>query len=307
MATCRAACDFSAEQPLPDWMEQGVDDTFTAESLPDEILDCMRERENSGMWRIEPGSVLDEHLEYRRDLVVFMIHLAERYHLQSSTTNLAVIYMDRVLSNTRVPESSLHLVAGCAILIASKFEEEEVAIPAPYQLLASMKDGHTVDHIRSMEQAMLMELGWKLSYDTSAHFLGIFMAEMLASCDPSLDAMTASEVAPYAAFFHSLTLQDYNFLTVYPPSLVASAILAATRHELEMCPLWPSSLETLTGYSLQTLLPCTQHVLELFAATESFRKHADMRQLMSPLSPMGAKPSPAEISPKSALDAWVVM
>lgn len=51
------------------------------------------------------------------------------------------------------------------------------------------------------------------------------------------------------------SISEHTFRN-YLPSLVAASCIAASRLSLNLTPSWPKSLELMSGYYLEELLPC---------------------------------------------------
>lgn len=68
-----------------------------------------------------------------------------------------------------------------------------------------------------------------------------------------------SQIYPVLFVFRSLPL-DHVFLC-FAPSVVAAACVATSRLILHLSPTWPPRLHLLTGYSWESLIPCTDKLL----------------------------------------------
>mmetsp|Transcript_65803 Transcript_65803/g.208264 ORF Transcript_65803/g.208264 Transcript_65803/m.208264 type:complete len:312 (+) Transcript_65803:414-1349(+) len=281
-----------------------------------EILSVMRRKEsclNHGF-----GKETARHIRYRTMLVEWVIDVCEDFELSLTTATTAVLYSDQVLSKVKVPKTSLQLVAMCCVLLAAKFEEPETKVPLLHHLNECSNNLYTIELIRKMEMAVLNELGWGMTCVTPAHFLETFLALTCGATSRSdivgggaWQPKTVEILQRYSAFFVTICLLDMDMTTEFPPSMVAAAVIAASRWQLQIQPLWTPSLQAATGFSEQDIGPCLSKVVGLYldkypdTATENVtpERRAGPPQgdvEMHPATPNG-KGVP---SPTGPLEAW---
>eukprot|EP00242_Pyramimonas_sp_CCMP2087_P011226 CAMPEP_0198213612 /NCGR_PEP_ID=MMETSP1445-20131203/28966_1 /TAXON_ID=36898 /ORGANISM="Pyramimonas sp., Strain CCMP2087" /LENGTH=287 /DNA_ID=CAMNT_0043888279 /DNA_START=314 /DNA_END=1177 /DNA_ORIENTATION=- len=211
------------------------------------------------------------HLDFRAQLVGWMIDVCEQFKLRLTTANVAVTYLDRVISQQRLPRPSTELVALACLVVAAKFEEEEEAIPNMIMFASCSLNNFSEDLLRRMEIAVLEELKWEMYVTTSAHFLetyigiagGATFPEDIFDGQPRNDCV-AQYLLRYASYFQSLCLQEFSLVADYLPSVLAGAVLLACRVQLQVDPLWPPALQAVTGYREDELTSCAYCLLKLY-------------------------------------------
>jgi len=77
-------------------------------------------------------------------------------------------------------------------------------------------------------------------------------------------------VKKYTEFFCNFTLQEYSFQQ-YLPSLLAAAIVMASRVAIHLEPRWRPELEALTGYSEAEIEPAFNAIFKYYE--EQFPGH----------------------------------
>ena len=92
---------------------------------------------------------------------------------------------------------------------------------------------------------------------------------MLFEADRRLGEPLADKVLrymkKYARFFADLSLQEYAFQQ-YKPSVMAAAIVAASRQALSVLPAWRPELEDLTLHRADEVTGCFKHLYSHFEA-----------------------------------------
>lgn len=119
------------------------------------------------------------YLKHRRIIVDWMCEVGEEFHLLPITIHTSVRYLDRVLGAVDVPKNRLQLVAMACLLLATKHEEQEDAVPTLHELNECSNFAYSVELIREMEIAILRQLQWQLNQTTTIHFLHMYQAKGL--------------------------------------------------------------------------------------------------------------------------------
>ena len=228
-----------------------------------------------------------DYVKYRRILVDWLADIQLKFRLQAHTAHVAVMYMDRIIQSCTVPRDSLQIVALVCLLIASKYEEREIDVPTIDMLIAELKTDRITDqekeekrlrrHIVQMEILILNRLKWELCEYTPLHFLEhflhkgvLFENDMIDSIhdesnkeqqQPSLKRIL-KQFKKYTNFFAELALQDYAF-QAFPSSVVAAAIVVATRKAINIVPMWRPELEIPLHCTAEKIRDCVALVLEL--------------------------------------------
>ncbi|KAK3282528.1 hypothetical protein CYMTET_9735 [Cymbomonas tetramitiformis] len=299
------------------------DDGSALASLPDvalvaEICKNMRKKEVD--WESWFDRSRAWYLSLRPQLVKWIIDVCESFSLRLTTASIATVYLDRVLMKQQIPETSTELVALACVLLAAKFEEEEINVPSITKLSKRSNHKFNKDFICRMEGAVLSELNWRMCVTTSAHFLETFLEVTQGgfSSEDSLEThrWSASTAIPYllryAAYFQSLALQEYDLWT-YRPSCLAAGVLLASRVQLQIDPSWPEQLERATGYTEDEISTCAAMVLRLYMEhvreEESSKVSTPSKPLQEVTNAQGTPPAgkvfsaSSKPSPKGPLEA----
>ena len=144
-------------------------------------------------------------------------------------------------------------------------------VPSVPELNEYAMDAYTSDLIQSMEMNVLNKLHWQLSSFTPLHFLGYYRGKGVLYQQDTMSGKPLVEKLPryvrkYSAFFADLSLQEYGFQR-YRPSLLAAAIVAASRKALHVAPLWRPELSALTGVAEAEMRPVFEHLWAHYVAT----------------------------------------
>lgn len=176
-------------------------------------------------------------------LVDWIIEAHEELDLMPETLYLAVYIIDRYLSMQPVLRGELQLVGSTSLLIACKYEEEEVWAPEMEVFISIANDVYSREQILRMEKAILNTLEWSLSVPTHYVFLVRF-----ARAAPSSDTKNDKEMENMVFFFAELALMQYELVPI-KPSMVAAAAVYAARLTLKKTPLWTEALQHQTGFA----------------------------------------------------------
>lgn len=238
--------------------------------LWEEVVEGLRAKEGAReRWRLDPSTA--RHMKYRPTLIEWVLEVCADFNFGPTTADLAVHYMDRVLSKVNVPKTSLQLVAMCCLEVAVKYEEAEENVPTLPRLRKCASNVYSVDIIKKMELAVLVELEWDLSVIVPAHFLEAFMEITGGGTTPHDDVGDRRWTPAYlhqlrklVCYLHSLCLQDAHIYSRTLASMLAAGILAAARVQLGICPIWPVEMRVATSYTSEDLAPTMSRVLQLY-------------------------------------------
>jgi len=220
------------------------------------------------------------YLPYRRYLVDWMSDVGEQCRLHTSTVHVSILFLDKIFRSNDIPRSQWQLLATACISVAAKYEEAEEhcpPIPDLLQLTRLNQAGHTSLSFREGELEVLRFLGWRLRAIPPIHFIGYFLAKGTTFVDDTWQNRDLIEKIPkyvkkYADFFCNLTLQEYSFQK-YLPSVLAAAILMASRVALQLQPRWRPELVRLTGYDEGDIIDVFSHVWSYYE--EQFPGHGN--------------------------------
>ena len=225
-----------------------------------DVHELMRERENIHR-TYNPEA---KWLQYRRVLVDWMCEAGDEFGLHISTMHVAVMYLDRLLHAVSVNRNELQLVAIACILIAAKYEEVEEVVPTLSEMNRHAQWAFSAEAIQRMEFEVLRKLNWCLGTFTPLHFASYFMSKGVLFEADTMQGRSLAQKVPkymkrYIEFFADLCLQDYAFQR-FSPSMMAAAIVMASRKALGIRPLWRDELSTNTQYKKNDINPCFKAV-----------------------------------------------
>jgi hypothetical protein len=101
------------------------------------------------------------YLKHRRVLVDWMAEVGDDHKLHPSTVHVAIGYLDRFLGGSAasggmdVHRSRLQLVAMAAVVVASKYEEEEARVPSNDAINAYANHSYPPKMVHQMEVLLL--------------------------------------------------------------------------------------------------------------------------------------------------------
>lgn len=212
-------------------------------------------------------------LNCRPRLVDWLTQICERYTLCIPVLHLAVYLMDYFMDNFYIQTDQLLLVALGCLLLAAKSEGRDALVPRASELNQHVQDAYHLSQFLSMEMTLLEFFHWDLVMPTTAHFLEYYLVYAITGNDshegrplPSL-AHGKMYITRYSHYFQKVSLRDQRFLR-FPPSLIASSCIAASRICLFLTPTWPQILCRVTFYKSETLGPCIELLLRFLEDDE---------------------------------------
>jgi len=137
--------------------------------------------------------------------------------------------------------------------------------------------GLTPLSFRDGECEVLMYLNWTLRAICPLHVIGYYLSKGVTFEEDRWQGRKLIEKIPkyvkkYAEFFCNLTLQEYSFQK-YDPSLLAAAIVMASRVALNVEPRWRPELTVLSGYEEADISECYEQVFKYYE--EQFPDHGN--------------------------------
>lgn len=243
---------FHTAQCVPEQFEPRNDETLFCHSDYDkDIYLYMRDRELS----LRPSSrylskQTDISSEMRYILIDWLADVTIEYDLSLECLHLAVSIVDRTLSMLYCPRVKLQLVGATAIMIATKFEE--IFPPELKEFVYITDETYSAVQILRMEKVILNTLRFEISAPTSNWFAS--RLARMAECDKQTFFLMN--------YLLELALLDYRYLHFRSSVLACAAFCLAniiTGHEP-----WPSSLQSITGMSLEELRVPVHKLLSSF-------------------------------------------
>jgi Cyclin, N-terminal domain/Cyclin, C-terminal domain len=217
-------------------------------------------------------------LPYRRYLVDWMSDVGEQCHLHNTTVHASVLLLDKIFRAAEIPRGQWQLLATACITIAAKYEEAEEHCPHIPDLLRLTKlsnAGHDSLSFREGELEVLRRVGWRLRTVPALRVIGYYLSKGVCFEDDLWQGRSLIEKIPkyiqkYSEFFGNLTLQEYSFQQ-YLPTMLAAAIIMASRVALQLEPRWRPELVRLTCFEEQDIVPIYTHVWRYYE--EQFPGH----------------------------------
>ena len=237
-----------------------------------DVHNAMREHENT-------NQILNAYmpnakwLKYRHVLVDWICETGDIFGLHISTMHVAVTYLDRFLNQVKVNRNKLQLVAIACILIAGKYEDIEEAVPTLSDMNRHAQYAFSADGIQRMELTVLRKLNWCLKTFTPLHFASYYISKcVLYEEDRTMQGIKLLTLTKnynkymkrYIEFFADLCQQDYTFQQ-FPPSMMAAAVIMASRKALGIRPLWRDELSANTQYVRNDIKQCFKAVWNCYS------------------------------------------
>mmetsp|Transcript_20439 Transcript_20439/g.19656 ORF Transcript_20439/g.19656 Transcript_20439/m.19656 type:complete len:293 (-) Transcript_20439:33-911(-) len=206
-------------------------------------------------------------LSYRRQIVDWMNSVGEQCELACTTIHASIFFLDKLLLLDHIPMTQLKFYAAVCISLAAKFEEAEELCPTSPEFLKAAKlidEGVTSASFLKGEMTVIKLLGYKLRAITPSHITRYFGAKGVVFHNDTykchkLTKKIPSRIKKYSLFFCNLAVQEYSFQK-YLPSQLAAGIIMASRHSVQIQPLWRPELVRLTGYDLFEIEPIFAHL-----------------------------------------------
>ncbi|KAE8716435.1 Cyclin-A2-1 [Hibiscus syriacus] len=152
-------------------------------------------------------------------LVDWLVEVSEEYKLVPDTLYLTVHLIDWFLSSNYI-ERRLQLLGITCMLIASKYEE--ICAPREEEFCFITDNTYTKEEVLKMETRVVKYFGFQIYAPTAKTFLRRFLRAAQASYkSPSM------EMEYLANYLAELTLIEYDFLSLAPSMLAASAVFLA--------------------------------------------------------------------------------
>jgi cyclin A len=117
----------------------------------------------------------------RTILVDWLVEVAEEYRLHTETLYLCVDLIDKSLSKLDVKRSELQLLGCACMLLAAKYEE--IWPPTVDDFVYISDNTYTRDQVLEMEQKVLKELKFCITFPTMKHFLNRFVEASLLNAN----------------------------------------------------------------------------------------------------------------------------
>ncbi len=186
----------------------------------------------------------------RAILVDWIIEVHQKFKLRPETLYITVNLVDRFLYKKRVQRSALQLVGVGAMLIACKYEE--IYSPELRGMVYITDKSYSRDEILQMEYAILSTLNFDMLYISPYTFLTRFH---FVTMDDNKSLFLAQYILEFS-------LLEYKMLQ-YKSSVKAAACLYISRKLLDIKPVWPYAVVSVSTYNSNYIKPCIKDICKL--------------------------------------------
>lgn len=188
-----------------------------------------------------------------------MIDVCEYFLLDCTTTHAAIAYLDRLQPNEKFSRFEWQMLAISCILIASKYNECESAVPDLATLEEITQQSITNDTLLNYELWALKQMHWKLNARTPMSFLATyFVGGLVSSTDEQKEEETdmneeeddAQEIEKLVHGHAKQIAQNCmldNSFKHFLASDLAAAIAYIARYRCQISPVWNPSLTQHVG------------------------------------------------------------
>ncbi|XP_014241310.1 cyclin-J isoform X2 [Cimex lectularius] len=198
-------------------------------------------------------------LLHRPKLVDWLKTVSEKLKLSQVTLHLGIFLLDKFMDKHNILNSRLVPAAVVCLILAAKFEEEDVQVPKFTDIPSVLNITSTPSELIHLEAFVLQSLSWNISWPTVAHFAEFYsvFAVVKGDRDPTHKSSKnlTDAVRRTMREFIDLSLSEVGMLK-YLASQVAAACLLAARLDHGIRPAWPDVMVALTGYSANNLRSC---------------------------------------------------
>mmetsp|Transcript_30376 Transcript_30376/g.70078 ORF Transcript_30376/g.70078 Transcript_30376/m.70078 type:complete len:401 (+) Transcript_30376:34-1236(+) len=210
----------------------------------------------------------------RRVVIEWLLDLDDAHDFQSETVHLAVHCFDRFLSKCKTERTSLQLLGGTAMMLASKYSERAWRNLTKQDIVYYSDNSFAVEEVARMERGLLKALECRLACPSPFVFLADFF--LTATKDKRLgaiwhDRQRATVAQNCARMLIDLSLLEYSMLR-FPPSLWAAGAVSLTLqlvYDLEprTFPWMPTGLERIVDAAELHACACEMWMLLLSVTT----------------------------------------
>ena len=163
--------------------------------------------------------------ELRKNVVTWIIYIAQDYSMLSNTWYQAVEYFDTLLSSIKIPRKEMHIAGLTCLWMSAKMEER--SIPKLSDLAAYFDASIATENFVNYEKKILEAIDFQLSMPTPKLYLRRY-----------LDVIDAEEnVLKVANFFCEISLWELSFHNFHPDILALSSVVLGKLCIGEYCPI----------------------------------------------------------------------
>jgi len=276
--------------------------------LPDDYLVCYEYVSDVLSW-IKQREVEMDHLQLvapqlnrRRQLINWTCSMASDLKISTLTVHLAIKLLDHFMSGHDIEEAQLFLVCLGCLQLASKVIEKESSVPTTKSLQAMLPHPLPISSFFHLEGMMLDFFMWDINYPTCCYVIEILLPLCIHPLDIQFIHYRGNQLNFQAAkegfFFIVKEMLDFciqeESLMLVVPSILACAVLQASRIQCGLVPSWPTNVATVSGYSNEQIDSVTDSLVslhKLHSDDENMLDEGYQSNLSSGLSPEKLLPS----------------
>lgn len=211
----------------------------------------------------------------RQSVVEWLCSVGVEVELRRSTIYRAVFYFDAMCSAKGAGRSHLELKAAAALLVAAKWNEKEERVPTLRRLGRTLPTQYAVGSLRTMELNVLNLLRFELKVVLPLDFVQWAIGRGAVWPDDTLHGQrrplplhrhqhSKLYLLKFALFFLDVAVQSYSFHQ-HPPSIMAFAVIVASRRALNIVPYFNPKLPALCHHPPAAVRPCFVALWKLYA------------------------------------------
>lgn len=229
-----------------------------ADSLAQRAFDALCERQK----RLKICGAEACHLQFRQHIVRWLLDQALINRLSLHCICLAVHYVDHFCGQFRVASDQVLLLAGCALMVASKLVESVSKVLSVERTLVLLQHEYTREILLNAETNLLSVMDYHMRPVLMLDFLEFFLQQEERFIKGSQPCFTAFSPGKASEFRNRCLRQAEESLFSFdlcrtPPLTVAAEIIAATGDWLGLLGPWRESLRTLFSSKLDPSPVCS--------------------------------------------------
>ncbi|CAH1173607.1 unnamed protein product [Phaedon cochleariae] len=193
---------------------------------------------------------------YRHHLVEYIKRICIEKKLSHCCLHLTVYLLDIFMDNHSIVPERVLLVANVCLLVAAKFEENNVTIPKMAELNAANNNRYPLREFKNLEIVLLRFFHWYIMFPTTAHYIYYYIQSVI-SFDDLRDKKDNLRTLFYnlhdciTAYLDQI-IGSVHYMQCFTPSKLAAAIIAASRVDVGLT-CWTERLQNVTDYKMEEI------------------------------------------------------
>lgn len=208
------------------------------------------------------------YLKDRKKLLSVIQSVTKMMNLNDATFFASIKIMDRIFSKIDFEQSEQKLIVLLCIRLASKIEECDEGVLSSGAIFTMTKEKFSIEKIHEGEQILFGLLKNSSMTVSVLDFLKLLLVIGVVD-DNDLSGLyninherfvqdLESQIKKLSVYFLSISKCNFE-----KSGLVAAVIIYMTRKAFNLYP-WPIFLESILGFSEQTVIECTNSTLDVF-------------------------------------------